>query len=471
MINRRNFIKTSVIGGASTLIGSNIDIMANSLSLGGKNNKKNVIWLFSDQHRAQAMAHQGDPNAHTPNLDKLAKEGITFQNAFSGCPWSTPFRGTLLTGKYPNHAVYRTPMHLDKNIPLITDTLKENGYLTAHFGKWHLYGHNSREFVPRDERGRYDVWIGYENNNAQYDSWVHGHDIWGRDDKVTDTEKLAKYETDALIDKAIEFLVKRPKNKPFFLVIAVQPPHNPHIAPPETMAKYNEDSIELRINVPPVERIEKQSRKDLAGYYAQIENLDYNIGRLLDAMKRLKLLDNTHFAYFSDHGDCHGSHGYTRKSSPWQEAVRIPCIFRPAGITVKEHVANAMFNSVDFAPTTLGLCGIDTPEWMEGTDFSNYILGTPAKPNEPQAVLLQHIYPKDFSCLDRPWRGIVTNDGWKYIVVKDQPIMLFNLNEDPYELNNMVYLANKNVKTKRAELAKQLQALLDKVGDKFIVSQ
>ncbi len=444
---------------------------AHSVYAKQKAKQQNVIWVFGDQHRAQALGYQGDVNARTPNLDALAEESITFQNAYSGCPWSTPFRGSLYTGLYPNKAVYRTPQKLDPTLPLISDVFNDNGYITALYGKWHLNGHNGKVFVPKDERGRFDIWLAYENNNAQYDVHLHGHDIWGREDTDPLAEKLEGYETDALVDKVIDFLKRRPKNKPFFIVLSVQPPHDPYVAPPEYMDNYNPDSLVLRANVPPVERVEKSARKDLAGYYAQIENLDMNIGRLYDAMEELGLLDNTNLVYFADHGDCHQSHGYTRKSSPWQESVNIPFIFRPAGGRKEgvEAVSNAMLQTVDIAPTTLGVCGISKPDFMPGFDFSKVISEGIEVEGVPDAVLLQHIYPKNFDCLDRPWRGIVTADGWKYVVVENQPIMLFNLNEDPYELNNMVYLAK--VKKRRAALAKKLQSMLDAVGDDFVVTQ
>ena len=475
MVNRRNFIKSTVIGGSSLLAAP---VLAASSK---ENNKekpraargaKNAIWVLSDQHRAQAMSYMGDANVKTPNLDRLAAEGVSFMNAYSGCPWSTPFRGSLLTSRYPNKALFRTPQKLDVTLPMVSDAFNDAGYTTAYLGKWHVTGHNNRAFVPREARGRYDMWLGYENNNAQYDSWVHGHDLWGREDEIADTEKLQGYETDALIDKAIDFLHRRPKDRPFFLVVSVQPPHDPYVAPPEYMERHTPESIELRLNVPPVAREEAISRKDLAGYYAQIENLDWNIGRLYAAMQELGLLDDTHFVYFSDHGDCHGSHGYRRKSSPWQESVRIPCIFRPAGGRSEAAESKAMLNHVDIAPTTLGLCGITKPIWMSGTDLSHHLIeGKAAPEHEPDAVLLQHIYPKTFDCLDRPWRGIVTNDGWKYIVVEHQPVMLFNLNEDPYEMNNMVYSAAGKVKQKRAQLAAKLQKMLGDVGDPFLVTQ
>lgn len=441
-------------------------------NLSAKQKQQNMIWIFGDQQRAQALGYRGDdPNVRTPNLDALAQESVTFNNAISGCPWSTPFRGSLLTGLYPNKAVYRTPQKLDPSLPMVSDVFNENGYITALYGKWHLNGHNEKTFVPKEERGRFDIWLAYENNNAQYDVHLHGHDIWGRDDDDPLAEKLEGYETDALTDKVIEFLKKRPKNKPFFIILSVQPPHNPYIAPPEYMERYSADSIILRPNVPPIERIESAARKDLAGYYAQIENLDMNVGRLYDALEKLGLLETTNLMFFSDHGDCHYSHGYTKKSSPWQESINIPFIFRPAGGRGKGIAAesDAMLQTVDIAPTALGACGIEKPDFMMGFDFSKIATEGIAVEGIPDAVLLQHIYPKAFECLDRPWRGVVTADGWKYVVVEHQPIMLFNLNEDPYELNNLVYLAP--YKKQRAALAEKLQTMLDSVDDDFVVTQ
>ena len=151
----------------------------------------NVIWIFGDQMRAQAMGHAGDENVSTPALDALAAEGVSFGNAVSGCPWCTPFRGALLTSRYVHRAVQRTPQKLDPMLPHVSDAFNAANYDTAYFGKWHVGGSNGKAFIPRDERGRFKTWIGYENNNAQYDCHVHGHDDLGRDDDDPLAELLA----------------------------------------------------------------------------------------------------------------------------------------------------------------------------------------------------------------------------------------------------------------------------------------
>ncbi len=428
--------------------------------------RPNVIWIFGDQHRAQAMGYTGNPNLATPNLDAMAASGVRFTNAVSGCPWCTPFRGSLLTSRYIHHAVNRTPERLDPTLPVVTDVLNDEGYLTAYFGKWHLSGANQMIHVPREERGRFDIWLGYENNNAQYECWIHGHDLDGRDDQDPLAEKLETYETDALTDRLLSFVRAYREQQPFFAVLSVQPPHNPHVAPPGYMARHDPDEIVLRPNVPDIPRVTEPARRDLAGYYAQIENLDWNVGRVLATLQELGLDENTHVLFFSDHGDMHGSHGYVRKSSPWEEAVRIPFVVQPAGANRVAPVTDAPLNHVDIAPTTLGLCDIDVPDWMAGTDFSHYVVpGRPKPASEPDSAFLQHSYRKRFDCLNRVWRGIRTCDGWKYVCLEHQPLLMFNLNEDPYEMANLAFLDTYN--DERAALQAQLASWLARTGDVF----
>ncbi|MDP6116961.1 MAG: sulfatase [Planctomycetota bacterium] len=427
--------------------------------------KQNIIWIFGDQHRAQALGYMGDPNARTPNIDRMADEGVTFTDAVAGCPWCTPFRGALLTSRYIHSVVQRTPQKCDPELPMVSDSFNSHGYRTAYFGKWHLFGGPNDGCVSKEERGRFDIWLGYENNNAQYDCHVHGHDLDGRDDTDSRAEKLEIYETDALTNRLISFLEQRGHEQPFFAVLSVQPPHDPHVAPPEYEERYDPDALELRPNVPDIPRITERTRKDLAGYYAQIENLDWNVGRVFESLKANGLDEDTHVAFFSDHGDMHGSHGYIRKSSPWEESVCIPCIWRPAG-GGQSKTSNAPFNHVDFAPTSLGMCGLDIEDWMEGTDFSHHIIeGRKPPDEEPQSAYLQHCFRKRFDCLNRVWRGIRTNDGWKYVCLEHQPVMLFNLNEDPYELTNLAYLDTHN--EKREELQAELADWIEKTGDEF----
>ena len=167
------------------------------------------------------------------------------------------------------------------------------------------------------------------------------------------------------------------------------------MAPPEYAARHDPDDVVLRPNVPDIPRITERARRDLAGYYAQVENLDWNVGRVLATLQELGLDEDTHVVFFTDHGDMHGSHGYVRKTSPWEEAVRIPFIVRPAGGACVQAETDAPLNHVDIAPTTLGLCDIDAPDWMAGSDLSSLIVpGRPQTSEEPDSAFLQHSLPQ-----------------------------------------------------------------------------
>ena len=158
----------------------------------------NVIWIFGDQHRAQALGCMGDPNVHTPNIDRLAAEGLTFTHAVSGFPLCCPFRGSLLTGRYPHHCVPGHEYQMPPEQPTVATVFNEAGYRTSYFGKWHLDGFHESDgraalhIVPPERRGGFDDWVGYENNNSQWDCWVHG----GEGDDAFHY-RLPGYETDA----------------------------------------------------------------------------------------------------------------------------------------------------------------------------------------------------------------------------------------------------------------------------------
>jgi arylsulfatase A-like enzyme len=360
-------------------------------------------------------------------------------------------------------------------MPTIAHVFREHGFHTAYFGKWHLDGFRERDgraamhIIPPQRRGGFDTWIGYENNNSQWDCWVHT----GEGAKA-DHYHLPGYEADCLTDLLIDYIRgqgaarKAGRAQPFFAVLSVQPPHDPYVAPPDWMARHNPACVQLRPNVPPVTHIAEQARRDLAGAYAMIENLDWNVGRVREALVGAGLDLDTHIIFFSDHGDLHGSHGQFRKTAPWEESIRIPFIL--GGMHPRYEARSgrpeALVNHVDIAPTTLGLCGIDKPDWMQGHDYS--ALRLPERPHNepPDSAFLQSIIPTGHGdSVDRPWRGIVTLDGWKYVVLEGQPWLMFNLNKDPYELANLAH--NTAYGVRRRSLQERLAAWIHDTGDRF----
>ncbi len=436
----------------------------------------NVIWVLTDQLRAQALACRGDVNVDTPNIDNLAREGVSFCNAISGAPWCCPFRGSLLTGMYPHqHGVTQTPSALDPALPTISDAFKAQGYHTAWVGKWHLDGSSDvTHYIPPTRRGGFDYFMGFENNNNQNESYVHGTDS-------EDFIRLPGYETDSLTDLFLSHLqglvAQQSDYKPFFAVLSVQPPHSPYVAPtdPTGGARYyhHPQSIVLRPNVPPG-AWQADAREKLSGYYGMIENIDANVGRIRMALKEWGIDRETYIVFLSDHGDCLCSHGQWEKSSPWEESIRIPFIVgRVGGIDhMKVAKTNVMLNHIDIAPTTLGLCGIAVPQEMQGYDYS-YLCkkesdGKPCGAPPPTSVYLQQIPAKHHPhSINKPWRAVVTQDGWKYVCFPGVDAMLFNLNDDPYELANLCY--DMIYQEKKEALHALLQAHIISTGDCFVL--
>ncbi len=444
----------------------------------------NVIWIFSNQHRGQALSSAGDPNVRTPNLDLMSERGEGRLQGVAGSPVSSPFRGSLLTSQYPHKCVPGMCLPLPDNTPTIATVLNEQNYRTAYFGKWHLGGRKNRpagmdaaqQIIPREMRGGFEFWLGFEDNIFVWDTYLHGHDESG---ETIEQFHLDGFETDSMTDLFIDYLKRRAdeqtdNGQPFFAVLSVTPPHTPYVAPPEWMRRHHQCEVQLRPNVPPVERVLRETRPNVAGYSAMIENLDWNVGRIVESLEKMNLHDDTIVFFFSDHGDMLGSHGHVQKCVPWEESIRVPFIVYGSRKWIDSHMprdwAPPLVNHVDIAPTTLGLCGLDRPEWMEGTDYSGYLSSNREKPeDEPDSAFLQLVDPGYTTGFvvdrERPWRGVLTRDGWKYVVLEGQPWLMHNLNEDPYELANMAILGRE--KAKRTELQNLLADWIDRMGDSF----
>ncbi|MBT7700242.1 MAG: sulfatase-like hydrolase/transferase [Verrucomicrobia bacterium] len=436
--------------------------------------KPNVIWFIVDQMSGHAMGCNGDPNVFTPNLDNMSICGTIFPGAVSGYPLCCPFRGSMMTGKYAhNHSVKLHEDRLDPSYRTVTDVFNDNGYETIHLGKWHLAGikeatgRSDQQSVPHEDRGRFDTWIGYDNNNSQFDLYVHGHD----GENEVPHYRLPDYETNGLTDLALERIeARKESDTPFFMVVSVQPPHWPQLAPAKHR-RYQAQQLTLRPNIP--DGHQARTRAALSGYYAQIENIDTNVGRIVDTLRDAEMLDNTHIMFFCDHGDQMGSQGRFGKCVPYEETIRVPFLIGGAQpMNYGEWRAGrapSLVNHVDIAPTALGLCGIDVPEWMEGFDYSHRRTGVNAKERiaqEPDSAYLQLIGDRESGYA---WRSVVTRDGWKYACVANGEWLLFDLNQDPYERNNLAF--NTSFRKKRREMKALLMQWIEKTGDDFPLPQ
>ncbi|MEM7535760.1 MAG: sulfatase-like hydrolase/transferase [Chloroflexota bacterium] len=407
--------------------------------------KPHILYILADEHFGGAMSHMGDVNVQTPNMDRLASEGMSFERAYANCPICTPSRGTIFSGRHAHAGPVQYFFDVYKaTSPSIATALREQGYHTAYFGKWHCgvihdqmpptVRDNPDDYTrwphrtPEYHRGGFQDWYGFEVNNAPFDGfYYHEHEANPR--------AMDKYQTDFLTEMALEYLANYDREEPLFLVLSIEPPHFPLDAPDEFKERIDPTSLTM----PPTFADSPEMREDVAIYYAMIENLDWNIGRLMTALSQSdEFKDDTLTIYFSDHGDYMGTQGaIERKENPHDHSVRVPVIFHwPRQIPAQGLRKNLLFSLVDIFPTTLGLVGADVPRYSQGVDFSAAICGDEAFVG-PDAVLLEMSGNPRWTLDFLDWRGLVTKQ-WKYAFYETGHELLFDLNNDPHEQTNLV---------------------------------
>lgn len=243
------------------------------------------------------------------------------------------------------------------------------------------------------------------------------------------------HQTDILTDLAIDYLKAYSGREPLYLVLSIEAPHFP-LQSPERFNRFDPASLKLRPNCDDTD----ERRGHVAAYYAMIEHLDWNIGRLLDALDALPAFRGEHtcVSYISDHGELMGSHGlFCRKEYPYEEAIRIPALFRWPGRIPARGGIGGLFSLVDCAPTLTALAGGRPPPWMQGFDWSPVLLGGQAA--GPAEVLLEMTESPMWTPAYLNWRGF-TDGRWKYAFYEDRREELFDLDADPYEQDNLAAL-------------------------------
>lgn len=434
--------------------------------------KPHIIYILSDEHRGQAMSHAGDPNVQTPHLDALAAEGASFARAYANCPICTPSRGTLFSGR---HAHCGPVSHFFGAYPISAPStatwLRECGYHTSYIGKWHCgVVHDQRSAkvlanpgdypgmstrTPENRRGGFQDWAGFECINSPFETYVYR-------DSDLDPQKLPGYQSDVLIDEAMRQIGNYDRESPLFLVVSIEPPHFPCLAPD---ASKRFDPNELKVDpsfakldaffeghLPSVE--EKTMREILANYYSMIENLDENIGRLVDFLRKQSGFEDTLLIYVSDHGDYAGNHGInTCKINHHEESVRIPAVFSWPGEIPAQGKVPGLFSLVDLQATVLGLVGVAPMPSDQGHDWSANLRG--ASVEGPQEVLLEMCGAPRWTPKYLDWRGYVT-DRWKYAFYEDGRECLHDLKNDPHELTNLAADATRCLEEHRQRLRRLL---------------
>ena len=450
--------------------------------------RPNIVCVFADQLRAQALGYAGDPNVHTPNLDALARDNVTFDTAVCCIPICTPARAALLTGRYPlSNGVFMNDMPLPTDQTTIAHATRAHGYETAYFGKWHLDGPAHRAFTPPERRGGFEHWAAFNMRHKYYDSFYY------RDDP--EPIYYGDYEPKVQTDQVVEYLQQRDARQPFCLFLSYGPPHNPYdevpdeyrqMYSPETLVDRPNFMTEYIRNHPEVMREYEQRyadrmesgkagiyrgvlpnlcRRELCGYYAHITALDEYVGRILQTLDETGLSEDTIFLFMSDHGDMLGSHRKFHKQWPHDESILVPFILRyPRGLPEARSVETPI-NMVDVVPTLLGLAGLNIPETVQGRDLSHCARGE-SHSDDPDAALIMCVSPflSDPAWGIRAYRGLRSR-RYTYTRTLEGPWHLFDNEADPYQRENVInQSAYADV---QRELDGRLSAWLEATGDDF----
>ena len=449
-MNRREFVKRSAV--ASTAAALPLPAMAARKKPSGK--RPNVLYVFSDQHRALSLPGEPFNQAMAPTLSRFRHENISMESCISNYPLCTPHRGILISGLYPHQSqITHNGQTLQPVHPGLGDAFQSAGYHTGYVGKWHLYNGEGTFVPPGPYRFGFEDWNVWANTNQHYNG-IMFNPVTGQ------KETIPGYQPTRMTDQALDFLDKQKSaEKPWMLVVSWNPPHPPYNPPPVDADLYDPGTLKFRPNVrlsTPADKIlnpypQLQSMETLRqaeqGYYGGITAIDKEFARLLKALDDNGMTDDTIVVYTSDHGDMMGSHGHVAKQMPHEESCRVPFMVRLPGVKGGSS-SDALFASVDIYPTMCGLAGIPIPKHCTGRDYSSLMRGEgkfgqakfgEAKFEEPEMVfLLNEKGPPDRQEVDVPtYRGLRTRTH-TYAVQLDGRWVLYDNVADPYQMNNLV---------------------------------
>jgi arylsulfatase A-like enzyme len=400
--------------------------------------RPNILFLLADDQRADALGCSGNTYIRTPNIDKLAGSGVRFSNSYvmgghhgAIC---APSRAMLMSGKSLFHVyekleeVHTMPMHF-----------AENGYETFGTGKWH---NEKAAFEASFQKGK-NVFLGGMCDHLN----VPCCDM-GLDGKLGAPVKKG-YSTDVFAGAAIDFLNEYSggkKDKPFFCYVAFTAPHDPRSPRKDYIGMYPDGSIPLPGNfkafhpfefdymsirdetLAPWPRTPEIIQESLSDYYALISHLDNRIGDIIETLKKQGLFDNTIIVYAADNGLAIGSHGLLGKQDLYEHSMKVPLIISGPGIP-KNEVRDALVYLYDIFPTLSELCELPSPEGIDGKDIVPVIMG---KEKEVRTSL--------YTVYRNTVRAVRTNE-WKLIRYPQRNYsQLFNLKNDPLEINNLATL-------------------------------
>lgn len=450
--------------------------------------KPNVLIILTDQHRADLMSCAGRNLVPTPNLDRLALNGVRFENAYCPAPSCVPARMSLLTGLYPRHHGALTNEHrLDWRYRTIAHQFSEAGYLTGLIGKMHFNDAHKHGF---DYYLSINDWLMYLGPKVRYfaneianhplvpgffntiiddgaglpdvadlwdgpSPWVGAVERW--EFETMESPLTEKDHLDMFVAREASKFLERYRGQPFFLIASFMKPHTPFFSPEEWARQY---PIEREV-LPDVgdissypdhlkERIareqmvpERRRRAHQAGYHANLAFVDYCIGHLLNAVQKLSLQEETLIVYTSDHGEMDGDHGLYQKFCLFESAVKVPLIFSWEGRLPSNTTAKGLTEWLGLYPTLCDLVGIPEPtnttinDWnggylsMDGKSFAHQV-------RHPSSEGASAVFAETLMRGREVKAWMMRTGHWKFIWneggSRDE---LYDLGADPFEMNNL----------------------------------
>ena len=411
--------------------------------------KPNLLFLFSDQHAQKITSCYGDEIVQTPNLDRIAKNGVIFSNAYCPSPLCVPSRMSLLSGRYPSQQeVWMNDDFLASDVPTFAHSLGAAGYEPTIIGRMHAIGPDQLHGYTHREVGDHSPnWIGIGRHNMGVLKGAPGP---GRAtiDKSGIGQSAYQIKDVDTTQAALDFFECHNTTDPFCVTVGMMLPHAPYVASAEDYALYDGKVGPATLMSPDKEHPwlnwwrEKHNIVDVpedhairarTAYYALVTRMDKMIGQILDKLEERGLLENTLIVYSSDHGDQIGERGLWWKHTFYEESVKIPMILSWPEQLPKGEARDQVINLVDLNATFLDALGANPLPNSEGHSFLNI-----AKDNSsPWQNLTFSEYCSDVTKWDGMRQRMIRQDDWKLIYYHGFPAQLFNLAEDPQELNDL----------------------------------
>ena len=439
---------------------------------------RNIVLILSDDHRYDFMGfmEEGPAFLETPNLDRMAKQGAHFRNAFVTTSLCSPSRATILTGQYMHHhRVVDNQRPVADGTRFFPEYLQEAGYTTGFVGKWHM-GHDHDE-----PRKGFNHWVSFKGQGTYFDPELN----------LNGSRKSFKgYTTDILADQALEWLKTRASEDPFLLYLSFKAVHYPFQPAPRHHGRYEDKAIDYPMTMAntesnyqtqsnwirerrygihgidhmetgPLDKDPVPSFDDLYHRYCEtVHGLDENIGRVLDYLDSSKLMENTIVVYLGDNGFALGEHGFYDKRDAFEESIRIPMLAMAPGLIKPGSKMDAMMLNMDLAPTLLEAANINIQKSMklDGQSALPWLRGETI----PWRDHILYEYHWEWNFPATPTTLAIRGDRYKYIYyhgVWDRN-GFYDLETDPNERVNLINIPayQEQILSMRNQLFQELDA-------------